>query len=59
MGGLMRLCKLYGAIDVVGKDGIKVRWVWDYAREEAVIKSEMNKERFSASEKAKWTKLKK
>lgn len=48
--GLQKLCKLYGRM----KCG-DVMWVWDYARNEAIIESELkaDKERFKASEAAK------
>ena len=51
MGGLARLCKLYGAMVVNG-----TRYVWDYAADAAVPESEMpeGSERWQASERAKW-----
>lgn len=51
MGLIGRLCKLYGAITI---DGVK--YVWDYAKDEPVKESEMTKEQWAASEKAKYTK---
>lgn len=58
MGGLSRLCKLYGSMEVVGADGKKVIWVWDWVANKARLKSEMTKEEWKASEKAKWETLK-
>ena len=55
MAGLARICKMYGSIIINGE-----RWVWDYAKDEAVLESELvaDKERFAASEKAKWKLMK-
>lgn len=52
MGGLKRICKLYGSIKVND-----VLWVWDYVKDEPRIKSEMTKEEFAASEKKKWEEI--
>lgn len=54
MAGLAKLCKLYGSMEVVGSDGKKVIWVWDYANDKPRLKTEMTKEEVMASEKAKW-----
>jgi len=54
MGGIRRLCKLYGGIKLKGQDGKEVEYMWDYAKDEPRIKSEMTKEEIKASEKAKW-----
>jgi major membrane immunogen (membrane-anchored lipoprotein) len=54
MGGLGKVLKMYGEMTVTDKDGNKVVWVWDYAEEKARIKSEMTKEQFAKSEKAKY-----
>jgi hypothetical protein len=35
-----------------------VDWVWDYAREAPVLKSEMTNEQLAGSEKAKWIQIK-
>jgi len=51
--GLQKLCKMYGKVKFDG-----VVWVWDYRTDEPKLQSEMSKEDFTRSEKAKWTKLK-
>ncbi len=53
MSGLQKILKTYGEMTVG-----KVKWVWDYANDKAIKKSEMTKEMEAASEKAKWDKLK-
>ena len=53
MGGLARICKLYGGMDVTIK-GETVKWRYDYERDEPRLESEMTKEEIAASEKAKW-----
>jgi hypothetical protein len=53
MAGLARICKLYGSIKVND-----VEWVYDYAKEKTVLKSEMSKEDWIESEKAKYFKAK-
>lgn len=58
MGGLARLCKMYGAMEVKGADGKKVTWLWDYANDKPRLKSEMTKGEIAASEEAKWLALK-
>jgi len=50
--GFQKLCKMYGEVKFDG-----VVWVWDYRTDEAKLQSEMSKEDFALSEKAKWTKL--
>lgn len=55
MTGLQKICKLYGSMKVVGADGKEVLWVWDYAKDKPVKKSEMTHEEWCASEKAKYT----
>ncbi len=54
MGGLARICKLYGRIQVQG-----VTHVWDYANDCAVLESEMpfGSKRHKASERAKYKAL--
>lgn len=49
--GLQKVCKLYGRV----KCG-DVMMVWDYAQDVAIPETQMraNKERFKASENAKW-----
>lgn len=58
MAGLSKICKIYGSMDVTDKNGNKVKWVYDYANDKAVLKSEMTKEQFTESEKAKWESIK-
>jgi major membrane immunogen (membrane-anchored lipoprotein) len=58
MGGLARICKMYGGMTVTDKAGRKVEWAYDYAQDRPRLKSEMTKEEWMASEKAKWDKLK-
>lgn len=55
MGGLRRICKLYGGMTV--SDGKQtIHYVWDYAADEPVDKKEMplGSERWKASERAKY-----
>jgi hypothetical protein len=59
MAGLQRILKLHGSIICEGKDGIKEVWLWDYANDKARLKTEMTKEDIMASEKAKWSAIKK
>lgn len=54
MAGLAQICKTYGTMEVVGEDGKKVIWVWDYANDKPRLKSEMTKEEIAESNKAKW-----
>jgi len=49
MGGLARICKMYGSMEVADANGKKVTWVWDYVNDKARVKTEM-----TLSEKAKW-----
>jgi len=58
MGGLARLCKMFGSIEASDSNGNKVTWVWDYANDKPRLKSEMTKEELSKSEKAKWMAIK-
>jgi major membrane immunogen (membrane-anchored lipoprotein) len=58
MAGLAKICKLYGSMEVVGSDGKKVIWVYDYANDKPRLKTEMTKEEIMASEKAKWIGIK-
>ena len=57
MGGLSRICKLYGEMKVYSK-GKKVTWLWDYVNDKPRLKTEMTKDEITASEKAKWMKIK-
>jgi hypothetical protein len=58
MGGLARLCKMYGQIDCTDSYGNKVIWLWDYVLDKPRLKSEMSKEEIAASEKVKWESVK-
>ncbi|MBX3253963.1 MAG: hypothetical protein KF862_07455 [Chitinophagaceae bacterium] len=58
MAGLQKLLKLYGRIECKGENGKRVMWVWDYANDKPRIESEMTKEEWAASEKAKYKLLK-
>jgi hypothetical protein len=58
MGGLKRLCRLYGRMEFVSQNGKKTVYVWDYAKNEPRIKSEMTKDEIKESEKAKWMGIK-
>ena len=49
MGGLSKICKMYGSIKVND-----VEWVYDYAKDKPVLKSDMTEKDFRESEKAKW-----
>lgn len=55
MGGLARICKVYGGLKVIVEDKT-VEWVWDYAQDKAVKREDMpvGSERHKASERAKW-----
>ncbi len=54
MDGLARICGMYGGMEINGK-----KYVWDYARDEAVPEDEMpnGSERHRESEKAKFKAL--
>ena len=54
MGGIRRICKMYGGMKFKGEDGKEIEYMWDYAKDEPRLKSEMTKEEIKASEKAKW-----
>lgn len=41
MGGVARICRMYGGMKAVGSDGKTINWVWDYAAETAVTDKEM------------------
>jgi hypothetical protein len=49
MGGLQKICKLYGGITVKSKDKT-VKWLWDYVNDKPRLESEMTKEEILASE---------
>lgn len=44
MAGLRNICKAYGGIRVKHADGTEDEWVWDYARDEPRLKSDMQAE---------------
>lgn len=54
MGGLSRICEIYGSIEFIDVNGQKTKFLWDYHKKEARLKSEMTKEDIELSEKAKW-----
>jgi len=58
MAGLARICKVYGGMEFVDKNGKKTKWLWDYAKDKAVLAEEMTKEEWAASEAAKWNGIK-
>lgn len=49
---------MYGSIQVTGEDGKKVLWIWDCTNDKPKLKTDMTKEEITASEKAKWMKIK-
>ena len=53
MSGLRRICRMYGSMEIQG-----VMYVWDYAKEGPVKKSEQTKEEWAASEKRKYELIK-
>lgn len=58
MGGLQKICKMYGSMTVKGNDGKTVKWLWDYVNDKPRLESEMTKEEIIASEKKKWEGIK-
>ena len=54
MGGLARICKMYGSIKVIDENGKNVTWLWDYENDKPRLKEEMTKEEIIASKKAKF-----
>ena len=54
MGGLARICKMYGSMEVSDANGKKETWLWDYVNDKPRLKTEMTKEEIMLSEKAKW-----
>ncbi len=58
MGGIAKICRLYGSIEVKDQDGKTTIWLWDYAKDKPVLKSEMTKEDLAESEKVKWEAIK-
>ena len=57
MSGLAKICKIYGSLEMVGEDGKKVVWIYDYAKNKPRLKSEMTKEEIKASNMAKRLKI--
>lgn len=55
MAGL-RILKLYGSMTVTS-NGETVKWVYDYATDEARIESNMTQDEIKASERAKWKQI--
>ena len=58
MGGLARICKMYGSMEASDENGNKVIWLWDYVNDKPRIKTEMSKDEIMASEKSKWSAVK-
>ena len=58
MGGLSKICNLYGRIDISDAKGNKVVWLWDYVNDKPRLETEMTKEEIMASEEAKWMNVK-
>ena len=56
MAGLKRILKLYGSMTVTS-NGESVKWVYDYATDEARIESNMTQDEIKASERAKWKQI--
>ncbi len=56
MAGLKRILKLYGSMTVTS-NGETVKWVYDYATDEARIESNMTQDEIKASERAKWKQI--
>lgn len=56
MAGLRMICKIYGGLVFRDRHGNVVEYVWDYARDEPRLKSEMDADAKAASERAKWEK---
>jgi len=54
MGGLARICRMYGSMEVADANGKKVTWIWDYVNDKPRLKTEMSEIERTASEKAKW-----
>lgn len=58
MGGLAKICKIYGGMEITDKDGKTAKWIYDYANDKPRLESEMSEEEIIASEKAKWKLIK-
>ena len=53
MGGLAKICKMYGSIKMSDASGKKVTWLWDYVNDKPRLKSEMSKKEIAESQKVK------
>lgn len=56
MGGLNKLAKMFGAIEVQDQNGNTSKMVWDHVADKAVPEAEMpeGSDRWKASERKKW-----
>jgi hypothetical protein len=52
MGGLAKICKLYGGMTTKSK-GKSVEWIYDYKLDKPRLKSEMTKKEIAENEKLK------
>jgi hypothetical protein len=50
MGSLLRLCKIYGSIEICDSSGKRVVWFWDYKQDKPRLRCEMTKEEIAESE---------
>lgn len=57
MGGLRKICKAYGGMTVT-IDGKTTEYVWDYVKDEPVLKEEFDHARWVASEHKKYEAVK-
>ena len=57
--GFKQILKIYGKIKITDANGNIVVHVWDYANDEARIKSEMTEDELASSKKAKLIQLRK
>ena len=55
--GMQLICKICGGMTFTDKDGKKITWVWDYARDCAVREEDMKAEQRAASERKKFERL--
>ena len=58
MGGLARVCKLYGKMVCKDNTGKEVIWLYDYKQDRPRLQSEMTNLEIAESEKAKWLQIK-
>ena len=49
MGSLLRLCKIYGSIEICDSSGKRVVWFWDYKQDKPRLRCEMTKEEIAES----------